>query len=294
MAIWKTSPLLSLCISVVVSSLRCGASASPPMCPLQSPSLLHNLQPQCPLSVSDISALEVHGDFLDRTLTSKRGSVYTAVLFYTSRCQFSLNARLTFEALSFMFPQIEHLAVEQSSAMPIIFSIYGIHSIPTILMVNQTSRMRVRGSKDVHSLVKFYKRTTGFEPVNYVTVDQSLILESSGKVIVGSLLNERLKRDPYLIFSIMFLCLRVLVFLFPKVMSRFRAFWVSYVPHLNLEIFGETSQILSRVLHMISVRRIWAKLTLWKTRNFHEGARNARVLASSLASVSLGEPPSLR
>ncbi|GFZ03703.1 hypothetical protein Acr_16g0003270 [Actinidia rufa] len=80
MAVWKTSSVLSLCICVVVSSLRCGASASPPMCPLQSPSLLHNLQPQCPLSVSDISALEVRlicpwlEEYLMRVLKCTSGS----------------------------------------------------------------------------------------------------------------------------------------------------------------------------------------------------------------------------
>lgn len=43
---------------------------------------------------------------------------YTSVLFYASLCPFSRSIYPAFEALSLMFPQIEHLAVEQSSSMP--------------------------------------------------------------------------------------------------------------------------------------------------------------------------------
>jgi hypothetical protein len=82
--------------------------------------------------------------------------------------------------------------------------------------------------------------------------------------------------------------------MFPKVLTHLKAFWVLYVPHFNLGIFGETSQLMGRILHMVDVRRIWTKLRLCKTRNFHEGAKNARVWASSLTSVSLGESSSAR
>lgn len=101
--------------------------------------------------------------------------------------------------------------------------------------------------------------------------------------------NEIITRDPYLVFSVLFLCLRILLLIFPEVMSFLKAFWVSYVPHLNLDIFGETSQMLGRLLHMVDLKRVWTKLSLCKIRNFHEGAKNARVWASSLASVSVGE-----
>lgn len=42
-----------------------------------------------------------------------------------------------------------------------ILSRYGIHSVPSLLIVNQTTRIRHRGSEDLQSLVTFYKRTTG-------------------------------------------------------------------------------------------------------------------------------------
>ena len=101
-------------------------------------------------------------------------------------------------------------------------------------------------------------------------------------------------REPYLVFSILFLCLRILLFVFAKILLHLRALWVSYIPHLNMQIFGETSQVMGRVLHMVDVRRIWTKLRLCKTRYFHERAKSARVWASSLASVSLGESSSAR
>lgn len=117
---------------------------------------------------------------------------------------------------------------------------------------------------------------------------------SSLKSLMGLSLKEASRREPYLVFSLMFICLRILLFVFPKILLRLRAFWVSCIPNLNMQIFGETSQVIGRVLQVIDVRRIWTKLGLCKTRIFHERARSARVLASSLASVSLGESSSAR
>ncbi|KAH7853696.1 hypothetical protein Vadar_005622 [Vaccinium darrowii] len=284
----STESLVYLCICVVVSSLRSVSSASMPVCPLQSASFLNNLQSECSISFTPNPSLEVNGYLLDRRL-ALRGVGYRAVLFYAPWCPFSHDVRLMFEALSSMFPEIKHLAVEQSSVMPSVLSQYGVHSFPAVLMMNQTSIMRFRDSKDLHSLLKFYKKITGYEPVHYVSVDQFTRLESSGKLFAiqsrkGSALSGILSREPYLLFSLMFFFVRIVVFLFPKVVSQCRAFWVSYAPHFNLEIFGETSQIMGRVRLMIDVKRIWAKLRLWKTRNLRESARNARVWASSLAS----------
>lgn len=106
-------------------------------------------------------------------------------------------------------------------------------------------------------------------------------------------LRQMIQYEPYLVFAVFFLCLRLLISILPEVLSRLKAFWESYVPHLNMGIFGETSQILGRALHMVDVRSVLTKLRLCKTRNFREGAKNARVWAS-LASVSLGESSSSR
>jgi len=122
-----------------------------------------------------------------------------------------------------------------------------------------------------------------------MTSDENLTMNQ-----IGLSLKETWSRDPYLLFSVLFLCFRLLLFVFPKIVSRLRAFWVSCVPHLNLQIFGETSQVMGRVLQVIDVRRIWNRLRLCKIRIFQERARSARVWASSLASVSLGESSSAR
>lgn len=138
----------------------------------------------------------------------------------------------------------------------------------------------------------------GLEPVHDFDEDQPSCLENGEKPIFLSSnslsLKEISKREPFLVFSISFLCLRILLCTFPAVLSRFKAIWVPYIPYFNLNMFGETSQIMGRILQMIDVRRVWTKLRLCKTRNFHEGAKNARVWASSLASVALGESSSAR
>lgn len=289
--------ILLLYIGALSSISFVSASASSDsICPNQSVLFLYNLQSQCPLSISPNHPLEVDGNFLDRALTSKQGNSYTSVLFYASWCPFSRNLHPKFNMLAFIFPQIEHLDVEQSSAFPSIFSRYGIHSLPSIMMVNQTSKVQYHGVKNLQSLVQFYEKTTGLKPVQYFAEDEQTGLDSGEESIMqpwnGSSLEEMMKKEPYLVFATLFLFLRVLLFLSPKVLSHLKAFYGSCVPHFNLEIFGETSQLFGRILHMIDVRRIWTRLRLCKTRNFHEGAKNCRVWASSLASVSLGESSS--
>lgn len=137
----------------------------------------------------------------------------------------------------------------------------------------------------------------GFRPIQYFADDQQSNLwnkKSTMKSLMNLSLKEIASMEPYLAFSILFLFLRILLCVFSKIVSRVRAFWISYVPHLNLQIFGETGQVMGRVLQVIDVRRIWNRLRLCKTRRFHERARSARVWASSLASVSLGESSSAR
>lgn len=133
----------------------------------------------------------------------------------------------------------------------------------------------------------------GLEPVLYNMFDQLMEHHTSESTIVqpwgGLSINELAYREPCLIFSIFFLCLRVLMATLPKVVSLVKAFWVLYTPHLNLEIFGETTQILGRLLPTIDVKRLWMKLRPCKARSFHERVRSVRALAPSLASVSLGE-----
>ncbi|XP_077213440.1 5'-adenylylsulfate reductase-like 7 [Tasmannia lanceolata] len=284
-----------LCISVFISVL--GFASASFSCPLDSVLFLNAFQSQCPLSITPSSPSKVDGKFLDRALRSDQRNAYTSILFYASWCPFSHRAQSTFEGLSSMFPQITHLKVEESSVMPVIFSKYGVHSLPSIMIANRTSRVHHHGSKDLSSLIHFYKKVTGFDPVQYFTKeDQSSRLGSEKLLCLwdGSP-REMFTREPYLAFSLLFLCLKVfIIYFFPKILSRLKAVWVLlYVWHLNLGFFVETSQLLERVLHVIDMNRVWNKLRLCKTRNFQNGAKNARVWAS-LASVSLGESSSTR
>lgn len=291
----KFTPIL-LFFYIIISAFYGASSAA--MCPHESTIFLNNLRSQSPLSFTPTPPLQVGGDFLEKALNSKDANTYASVLFYASWCPFSNDVLQTFEVLSSMFPQMTHLAVEESLVMPSILSRYGIHSFPTILIVKQTSKLRFHGTKDLHSLSRFYRKTTGLEPVHYLAADQPVNLERSREFIMQSWVGlspiEILRKEPYLALSLLFLCLVGFSYAFPRVLSHFKALWVSYGPHLKLEIFGETSQILGRILQIINVNRIWTKLKLCKTRNFLHGAKNARVWASSLASVSLGKTASCR
>lgn len=68
-----------------------------------------------------LSQFQVDGDSLDRLMMSlNRGgnAAYMSVLFYASWCPFSRPLRPKFDILSSMFPQIHHLALDHSQALP--------------------------------------------------------------------------------------------------------------------------------------------------------------------------------
>ncbi|XP_028761268.1 5'-adenylylsulfate reductase-like 5 [Neltuma alba] len=278
------------------SLLQYASSSS--LCHRDSALFLYSLKSQCPLSISPNPPLQVDGSYVEGVLSRKQRIGYISVLFYASWCPFSQSVLPKLETLSSIFPQVEHLVVEQSSTLPSVFSRYGIHSVPAILLLNQTSIIRYHGSKDLLSLVQFYERNTGFGPIHYFADDQQDSLSSDKKSAIKSLVSlspkEICSGEPYLIFSVLFLCLRILLYVLPGTVAHLRAFLVSHVPHLNLQVFGETSQMMGRILQVIDVRRIGTKLRLSKTRSFHQRAKSARVWASSLASVSLGEASSAR
>ncbi|CAG7878455.1 hypothetical protein BRARA_E03489 [Brassica rapa] len=258
-----------------------------------------DLDSKCPPSLHPAPPLQVDGETLDRLMgLNYDGNGYMSVLFYASWCPFSRVVRPKFDMLSSMFPQIQHLAVEHSQALPSVFSRYGIHSLPSILIVNQTSKARYHGQKDLTSLIEFYEESTGLKPVQYVAeAEPTTSLDATnGNLITwlrkGTSISEIFRQDPFLVLSLLYICLQMAILVFPIAESRMKALWASYVSNLNLERFGEISQLFSRALHMVDVRRLWLKLRLVKTRNFHERAMNAQAWASSLASVSLGQTSS--
>ncbi|XP_060195548.1 5'-adenylylsulfate reductase-like 5 [Lycium barbarum] len=260
---------------------------------------LYDLRSQCPIGISFPSPLliETDGESLDKALRSCQKDDAIAILFYASWCPFSTGVKSKFGTLSSMFPQIRHVMVEQSRAMPSVFSRYGVHSFPSILIVNQMVRVGYHGRKDLHSLVNFYKRTTGLHPVVDATESQTTYKADGHKASQlwkVSSLRELLSSEPYLVLSVAFILFRASLYFLPGLVARVVALWAAYIPHLNMGIFGDSRQILGRVFHVIDPKRAWSKLKLCKTRNLHQGARNARVWASSLTSVSLGETSAAR
>ncbi|XP_076914606.1 5'-adenylylsulfate reductase-like 7 [Bidens hawaiensis] len=275
-----------LIIMFPISSYASSSSSS-----LVSPrttSFLRDLHLQCPANVMYTWPIEINGESLDKLLSSNQMNTYVAILFYASWCPFSRNFQPKFDALSSMFPQIKHVMVELSSVQPIIFSKHGIHSVPTVLLVNQTTRMRFHGPKDLHAFVHFYQKATGLEPAMDLTKDpiifpenKSTISESHNKYQLKNMIS----REPYLVFSIFFLLLKTLLYLYPNMISNIIALWLASIPHLNLSIFGESRQLLARVLQLVDFKRVFNKLKL---------VRSARAWTSSLASFSFCKAFSFR
>ncbi|XP_047088924.1 5'-adenylylsulfate reductase-like 5 isoform X1 [Lolium rigidum] len=267
-----------------------------PTCPRRvGPPFLDPLGSRCP-RIDPSPPLEVRGDAFDKELNFRHGGASYSILFYAAWCPFSSKFRPTFEALSTMFPQIKHLAVEESSAMPSLFSRYGVRAFPAILLVNETSMVRYRGTKDLKSLVDFYKETTGLDPIAYVDVIQHESPGSLGSVMPGGRsLHKMAKDEPFVFLSVLFIILRVVAHFVPTIICHLRAFLIVRVRNLNLGIHRGTSQLMERALTALDVKRLWSKLRLSsKTRDLRKGASNARAWASSFASVSLGEPSSSR
>lgn len=232
--------------------------------------------------------MQVNGEKLVRELGAKEG--YTAVLFYASWCPFSQRMRPVFDDLSSMYPQIKHLAVEQSNVMPAVLSRYGVRSFPSILIPHGSFAFWPIGAKDLNSLVNFYFAVTGQEPVAYLGPRKWSPTGQSRQYVKfwnGSI-NETVKSEPYLAFSILFVCLRVFLFFFPKFFTCIKGLWTQYFRHANLGVLAKLTQLLECVPHAVDVRRMWSKWRLMV------GAMNARVWASSLASVSIGGQSSPR
>ncbi|XP_010934707.1 5'-adenylylsulfate reductase-like 5 [Elaeis guineensis] len=296
MAVYPLPLLLVLSVASVSFSRSSAAAMAAPLCLRSDIAFLDVVKSQCPLWIEPSSPLEVSGETLEQELSRSQKSAYYSVFFSASWCPFSSNTRPVFNALSSMFPQIKHLAVEESSSTPSVFSRYGIHSFPAILLTNGTMMVRYRGSKDIKSLVNFYKKTTGFDPVSYFAVDQPSNSRNvrSLRAWHGSL-KELIAHEPYIAISLLFVCLKAIVRFFCVIFAYLRAFWFSLAWQLNLGILGEWSQLLERAQHVLDIKKLWSKLRLCnKTGNFRKGANNARAWASSLASVSLGESSASR
>jgi len=243
----------------------------------------------------DAVSLEAAFDILQRS-----SNTYIAVLFYASWCPFSKQCRPVFNVLSSMFPTIHHVAVEESASKPR----YGVHSFPALFLQNQTSRVRYHGSRKLDSILHFYENITGIKSISPDFATQASGSSLRGLDRVKDIENgvhcpyswakspeKLLQQDTYLILAILFLVLRMLHFLFPKVLIWLKRVWKRHVWPVNGAILRENHPtFIEQILYIFNVNRIKTSLKLCKGRNFQEGAMNARAWASkSLASVSLGE-----
>ena len=62
---------------------------------------------------------------------------------------------------------------------------------------------------------------------------------------------------------------------------------------LKLGIFGEWNHLFEQALDIVDIKKLCRQIRFCdKSKNLHKVAKSAQVLASSLASVSLGESPS--
>ncbi|KAF7130850.1 hypothetical protein RHSIM_Rhsim10G0032400 [Rhododendron simsii] len=80
-----------------------------------------------------------------------------------------------------------------------VLSRYGIHSVPSILVVNRMVKTRYHGSKNLSSFVQFFKRTTGLDPILDLTEDQGSYSESGLKFLYrwkGNSAKEILMMEP--------------------------------------------------------------------------------------------------
>ncbi|PUZ36492.1 hypothetical protein GQ55_9G042400 [Panicum hallii var. hallii] len=258
-----------------------------------APPFLDAVGSRCPfVRIEPSPPLEVSGEAVDTELNLRRRGASYSILFYAAWCPFSSKFRPIFQALSTMYPQIHHFAVEESSATPR----YGVRGVPAILLVNETTMVRYRGSKDLSSLVDFYKETTGLDPIAHLD-----IVQQEGRGNLRSImpwdrsLHEMANDEPFLLLAVLFIILKVAAHFIPVAMSHLRAFLVVRVQNLNLGIRRGSNQLLDRALNVLDVRRLWSKLRLSnKATDLRKGASNARAWASSFTSVSLGEPSSSR
>ncbi|KAL6638082.1 hypothetical protein ACP70R_025654 [Stipagrostis hirtigluma subsp. patula] len=282
-------------VAVVLLAVAGVAAGQGGACARRGPPFLDAVGSRCP-RIEPSPPLEVRGEAVDTELNLRRRGASYSILFYAAWCPFSSKFRPIFEALSTMFPQIHHFAVEESSATPSLFSRYGVRGFPAILLVNETTMVRYRGSKDLSSLVDFYKESTGLDPIAHLEVDHQ---ESTGSLRSvtpwDQSLRELARDEPFMLLAVLFIILKVASHFIPGVLSRLRAFLVVRVRNLNLGIRRGTNQLLERAFTVLDVKRLWSKLRLSnKTTNLRKGASNARAWASSFASVSLGEPSSSR
>ncbi|KAJ0242670.1 hypothetical protein HA466_0206110 [Hirschfeldia incana] len=83
------------------------------------------------------------------------GNDYVSVLFYASWCPFSRVVRPKFDMLSSMFPQIKHLAVEHSQALPSTSIFTRLCVLVTFSYISLISELGDANGSDVDFIFSF-------------------------------------------------------------------------------------------------------------------------------------------
>lgn len=236
-------------------------------------------------------------------LVYKNREEYVAVLFHASWCPFSKICRPNFNIMASMFPTIRHFAFEESVIRPSILSRYGVHGFPTLFLLNSTMRVRYHGSRTISSLVSFYSDVTGVKPA---PGDSSSVEKSSDSLHIPELkeITEQencpfswarspeklLRQDTYLALASVFVLLRLLYVLVPKLNACIKRAWRRYMQYASLVSLWDHFQA-----YLQEAKQGLNRLNPCKQSNLQEGAMNAKAWASkSLATVSIGEASASR
>ncbi|RAL45652.1 hypothetical protein DM860_009516 [Cuscuta australis] len=304
-----------LALLTIIGSLTCAealAASISSTCPLRNPvrdSILGFRDFTCPVDEIDSSyasdVVEGNEMILQRALhmIHQRSHKYVVFLFYASWCPFSETFGPIFSVLSSLFPSIPHFAIEESAIKPSTLSKYGVHGLPTLLILNSTMCAQYHGPRTLDSLITFYNGVTG---VKTATEDVISSLEK-----VGCSSNQHgyksgsepescpfswarspenlLRQETYLMLATAFVLLRLAYALFPHIRRFARFAYTSY----NMRISSLWEHPL---LYMRRGLQVFDSLKeQCKRSNLQEGAMNARAWASkSLASVSFGEASTSR
>jgi hypothetical protein len=130
---------------------------------------------------------------------------------------------------------------------------------------------------------------TDFGPVAYFDVQPSMFTYTP-IWLQDMPLKDKIAAEPYLALSVLFVLLRVALWILPLVGPHLRAFWDIYAQGFKQKVVGGMNRTLERAAHVLDVKRLGNKIKHFnKKRSLGRGAKSARVWASSLASVSLGE-----
>ncbi|ERN14652.1 5'-adenylylsulfate reductase-like 3 [Amborella trichopoda] len=245
--ILRMGPILAFILSTLLLVVPLQAQS---ICPiisitdfiLRRSDICYTLDSICPIaSRVEVPTVAVVNEIsLERALNliHKNSEKYVAILFYASWCPFSKICKTSFAILPSLFPTIHHFAVEESTIKPSSLSKYGVRGFPTLFLQNATTRVRYRGARNVRAFARFYKSTTGINPIspNYFEQKQmeSLLLslsrlgddEAEHCPFSWARYPEKLVRqETYLALACSFLLVRLLYFVSPTLIVQARRLW---------------------------------------------------------------------